>query len=469
MGGFNIRIQDYIMPHFIPARSSGGLDDESVKQYIANTNRSPLYFAQPWNGAGMAVPIVPLPKKLKDTAGNLYDVSTTQVEPPEAFRPLFDIFNDYEHENSNPAYLTLSLCPSGNSAYYMAYGIDHCANAWMATGETQYLDRALLYIENYIGIATPNTTHPNSTRSDNFLGWPTAQALITFQVRYVNEYEQGEAQFARSSMRLLWFMSIVPSISNNSGYSSRSSAILQFISENIVTKWWTRGTVLNQQVDIDFYSRYAHFTMLIDLLSSNSGYKSLAQEIFVKTNGPTGYTPTSGVDTGVFRSVQSQFQPHIQDAGAYWWSDDFGNTDNTGLGEDVSHANLTVGLCTDAIWLGYGGWTENDLIKLRKTYDIIHDTPTGYVRQYLNGGNLTTLLMSDWVKLGQKYGAGDTASAATQIKMQATKPFSVSYRAAHFSQLMLNAATHHYSSGTGQAYNETVGSLMGALNMTASV
>lgn len=457
----------------VPASTGGGggtdtttttvttLTDEIVRDYIIASDTAALYFIRPYPGQDVATPVLPAPS-LIGTHGDPYrTVSTTSVEPSSEFYSLFGTYHDYEHDVTRDNYLGLSRTASGNSTYYLAYGIDENCNAWMATGDVTYLDRAIEYVEKLISVAQPTSTNSGATYTDDFPEWPTVQLGLAFESRTVNAYEQGEAQFSRSTLRMCWLMSIVPSVSGNTAYMARQQAIVEFVGANIMSKWYSRGTIFRQTIDVDFYARYANLAMYIDLLTTNAAHRTIALEIWDKTNGPTGYTTAAGV----FRSVRNQLQPHPDDANAYWWSDKWGELDNTGLGEDVSHANLLLAMACDAIWVGYGGWGESDLAALRATYDIIHQ-PSYKVNTYINGGNPINIQMSSWLRLGMKFGASDTGGAGTQIKMQGTVPNVNNFRAAHYSQLMLNSATHEYVAGSGQSFDETVSALFAARNVT---
>ena len=412
-------------------------------------------------------PRIPLAGEL-DGPGGTVSLDSSRVAPPETFRTTYDAFSAHEHDGSLSPYLQMSRTGSA-TGYYLAYGVEELASAWMATGDTGYLDRALEYIDNHLGAARPQSEFEIRFYDDDYLGWPAYQTLLHFELKLQGEYLQGEAQFARSAMRLMWYMSIVPSVAGDAEYGLARERIVAWIGENIVEKWYYRQQssaqaigwqVLNLTIDIDFYARWAHVGMLLAETSDDPAMRDLGNLIYRQTNGPEGWTT---IPTGQFRSIRSQLARHPDAPGAYWWSDKWGMTP-PGLGEDVSHAGITVSFATDAIWLGADTWNAADLAALRAT--LAHVRREDYrTALHVGGGAASYNQIAEWMRLGLRHGADDAEAVEVQLFLQGTRPPYRNFRAMHYAGLMLNAASHHYDPAIDRPYNETVGAMLQALRM----
>lgn len=411
-------------------------------------------------------------------AASWIETSSTNVEPVSTWQVMFDHWyynsdKDYEGWNLD----LMSITPNGSIPYYSAYGIEGLTDAWMGSGDTKYLDIAIQYVKNTIGVAKPSsellaTCGPTSNAwGDEYEGWLGFNSTELGQFFAVGEEVQSEAQWARSVLRMLYYMSIVPSVSNDSDYQAIYVECLEWVEVNVVEKWYNRIAgaqqpghwIFNLGNAIDYYARWAEIGLFLGMIGTTAARVSLGQSIYDQTNGPTGYTHSGG-----FRSIRNQMLSHEDDANAWWWDRIWHNFDNTTLGDDTPHATLMFAFAVEAIAWGGNTWTLTDLEKLRNTWRLMCDEENNTVAGHVNSNVFGRQFIADgMIQLGWKYGPNDSDAKEILISLQKKQIGGNIIRSQHYGRLMFAAATHEYVAGSGQPFDETVSSWLAAMNTTA--
>ncbi len=297
----------------------------------------------------------------------------------------------WDSENVN-TYLPLST--SGNSwkYYNLAYGIDGLTAMFEATGNTKYLDRALLYIHNVIASAVPSSSLPNSQFKDGYLGWgawdhPYDTSLVG------GEYPLTESYCFRYVTKLLRVMRNNPAVYADPGYRKTYDDVLAFTKKNIFEKWATRGSENLYRSRTHMASHWAFIAADLWVLSSDPAERATYRTVVDNVNL---HLPNYS------SSLRQQMKPAAGDPGAYFWSDVWGSS--AAPGQDVSHGNNVIAYIVEAHDLGIE-WTDADVHALSKTLldHIWISTSTGYqYGQYVDGSGAGNGWFNDgFCKLGR--------------------------------------------------------------------
>ena len=265
--------------------------------------------------------------------------------------------------------------------YQLALGIDGNTSLYRASGDTKFLDRSLLYIENCISraVVSNNTNFPLSQYKDGYLGWidlshPTnthglEQALYEF---YWGRYVMQTIFYAR----------------NQAGYTARIASILSFMETNIWAKWYSRGTGQNQLYRnvIDMCSHTAIVALYLRDMAVSSTIRTQCQTVLdnIDHNGMTLYTKNS-----VEANFHNQLNVHQSNPNAYLYNRFWPSENQTELwGSDQPHGDAFITYVIAAIDQGYSDWSQTDLDKLINLADIIWpNQPTFYNWQLGPAGN----------------------------------------------------------------------------------
>jgi hypothetical protein len=293
---------------------------------------------------------------------------TTPVDPSlrtvAQWESLF--LGTWESEHLN-TYLPLST--SGNSwkYYNLAYGIDGVTAMFEATGNTKYLDRALLYVRNVIASAVPSSSLPNSQFKDGYLGWgawdhPYDTSLVG------GEYPLTESYCFRYVTKLLRAMRNNPAVYADPAYRKTYDDVLAFTKVNIFEKWSKRGSA-------NLYRSRTHMA---------AHWAFIAADLWTLTADPIERAKYRTVVDNInlhlpnySSSLRQQMKPASGDTAAYFWSDVWGST--AAPGQDVSHGNNVIAYVVEAHDLGIE-WTATDIRALSRTLlnHIWVPTSTGY-------------------------------------------------------------------------------------------
>ena len=260
-------------------------------------------------------------------------------------------------------YQALSLSTSnpkdGWALYNLAPGIDGNGMLYRATGDTKFLERALMYIENCIArsVVSNNTNFPSSSYKDGYRGWIN----ITHPTGADNDEQQlHEFYMWRYVMQLLYYAR------NETAYASRMAAILSFTETNIWTKWYGRGSGQNRLYRETIYMT-AHTAIVALYL------KGMAASATVRSQCQTVLDNIDHIGFPIYLkdnvkpSFRGQMLVHPVDSDAYifkaFWPY-FGQSEPYYC--DQGHGDAFLTYVIAAMDMGYGDWGLADIQKFLK-------------------------------------------------------------------------------------------------------
>lgn len=217
-----------------------------------------------------------------------------------------------------------------------------------ATGETEWLDRAVYYITSIMRLATP--------QAGGYLGWKHAGV----------EYPLYEAYCWRFCPDVLRALEPFPA------YADRHNQIKSFFEQHIFTKWWSRNAQ-NMHPVMHIGSHWCKMCVYLIINGSTSTIRSRAQG-WLDTMDHTGLAHWGG------KSLYHHMRPHPLDARAKFWPAYFDERDIK-TGSDVSHGEALFTYVPDAIHAGYGLWTMADVDAMLRLVDIHWDGNTHWAYQ----------------------------------------------------------------------------------------
>ncbi|SHG73030.1 discoidin domain-containing protein [Massilia sp. CF038] len=268
--------------------------------------------------------------------------------------------------------------------YNLAYSIDANTSMFQATGNTRYLDRALLYVNNMIAGARPSSALPKSQFKDSYLGW--ANHSHPSLGNDGKEYPLFESFAWRYVTTLLRIIKTSPKLLNDPRYSSQYQQILAFSEKHIVEKWQTRGanSYIYRQ-NIHMASHWARIGMDLGVITDNSRYWTIFNNF---NHGMPNYKA----------SMRSQMRAHPLNPGAWWWNENW--TQSGRPGQDVSHGNAVIAAMVEAQSMCQE-YTVTDMAGLVKTFGIVWPAAKPYPA-YLDGSGSNGGWFNDgFVKLGR--------------------------------------------------------------------
>jgi hypothetical protein len=309
--------------------------------------------------------------------------STTTTHPMSYWKSQFDS-GDAKYVSQN-----LPLSKSGDSwdHYNLAYAIDAETSMYQATGQSQYLDHALAYVQNMIATAKPSSTFAGSQFRDGYRGWVSQRSDVRGQ-----EVPLFESYAWRYATQLLVDMRSNPTTYNNASYRAQYNSILAFAQTNIFDKWFHRGA--NAYLYRNRTHMAAHWAYIASNLSRlETSSTRLAQEKTVVSNIDLHLPNASS-------SLKAQMKPSPVNPNAYFWSDVWGSTSRPG--QDVAHGNGVISYVVAAHDAGNPDWTASDMAKFSATLTTAV-TPAGRApAAYVDGSGSGTGWVSDgFVKLGR--------------------------------------------------------------------
>jgi hypothetical protein len=250
-----------------------------------------------------------------------------------------------EHEQE---YLPRSRSVNSWRFYNLAYGVDGNLAFFEATGNKEYLDRALTYAENCVASAQPSRSLPASQFKDDYLAWPATDHPQSRSIAG-GEYPLYESYCWRYVTRTLRVMRQTPVIWADENYRRRYAALLDFTEKHIFDKWHSRGENHLYRSRTHMASHWAYIALELSLLTGDADRKAKCIQVYSKINSGT---PGNG------SSLRGQLAPHRSDKSAYFWSSQWGSKDPPG--QDVSHGNNMVAYVVEAHDLGVE-FTKEDI------------------------------------------------------------------------------------------------------------
>ncbi|RYZ39626.1 MAG: hypothetical protein EOO71_19455 [Myxococcaceae bacterium] len=253
--------------------------------------------------------------------------------------------------------------------YNLAYGLDANTAMYRATGKKQYLDRALLYVNNLVASASRSASLPQSQYKDGYLGW--ASALSQPPGLEVPLYE---SYCWRYVTRLLRVIRETPELYSADVYRSQYERLLAFSEKNMFEKWFVRGANDNLYRNrTHMAAHWAFIAMDLSLMTTDPEQKARYLEVFHNINQDLPNFPSS---------LRSQLETNPDHPTAYFWSDKWG--ENSQPGQDVAHANGVLAFIVEANAAGMT-WTDNDIRRLIVTLDTVIWPAPGVYAQYVDG------------------------------------------------------------------------------------
>ncbi len=225
--------------------------------------------------------------------------------------------------------------------YFLAYAVDGNLAMYEATGKTQYLDRALYYINEVVRDARVSSSMSGSQYRDNYLGWLSVDDGNV-------EAALRESYLWRYVTRLLRIVRETPSLYNNAGYRAQYDSLLAFTETNIWDKWYNRGTGNIYRSRTHMAAHWAYIALDLSLISTRPAAQiAIYREVYTKINN----------------DLRNQIIPNPVNSSAYFWSDVWGSYDRPG--QDTMHGNNVISYMVEARDRGTYWTTAADLAGLR--------------------------------------------------------------------------------------------------------
>ncbi|MCP5108619.1 MAG: hypothetical protein GY950_34860 [bacterium] len=219
--------------------------------------------------------------------------------------------------------------------YFLAYGIDGNTAMYEATGNTEYLDRALYYVNNVVKDAKPSSSFEKSQYKDRYLGWITlytGKANLSAEEKQIQftEIPLYESYLWRYVTRLLRVIRQTPALYENPAYRNQYKSLLDFTEVNIFEKWFARGAQNIYRTRTHMASHWAFIALNLGIIGEYEPMKKHYGEIRDKIN----------------EDLLKQINPNSVDHSAYHWHHVWDRHDRPG--QDVSHGNNVVSYMVEA-------------------------------------------------------------------------------------------------------------------------
>ncbi|WNG30160.1 hypothetical protein F0U62_43725 [Cystobacter fuscus] len=289
-----------------------------------------------------------------------------------------------EHTSS---FLSKSTSLDSWQFYDLAYGIDGNTAMFRATGKTEYLDRALLYVNNMVNNAKSSASLPKSQFKDGYLGWASARSDTLGQ-----EVPLFESYCWRYVTRLLRAMHETPEVYGNANYRAQYDKLLAFSEKNIFEKWFKRGA--NSYIyrnRTHMAAHWAYIAMDLSLMTTDSARKANYVAVFNNINRDNLPNAAS--------SLRKQLAPSPVNASAYFWSDVWASRSRPG--QDVAHGNGVMAFIVEARDAKME-WTDQDVRAFTATLNSVIWPSAGKYAEYVDGSGSGTGWFNDGLmKLGR--------------------------------------------------------------------
>ncbi len=270
--------------------------------------------------------------------------------------------------------------------YGLAYGIDGNTAMYRATGKTQYIDRALLYVNNMVAHAKVSSSLSGSQFKDSYLGWASARSDTLGQ-----EVPLFESYCWRYVTNLLRVIHDTPALYGNATYKAQYDRLLAFTERNMFEKWYKRGpNAYIYRVNTHMASHWAYIAMDLVRLTTDATRRATYQLVLDNINL---HLPNYNA------SLRQQMGTSPVNSAAYFWSESWGS--HSRPGQDVSHGNGVMAFVVEARDVGMG-WTATDISKFVATLNSVVWPSSGVYRNYVDGTGTGNGWFNDgFVKLGR--------------------------------------------------------------------
>lgn len=283
-------------------------------------------------------------------------------------------------------WLPRSLSLDSYQFYNLGYAIDGNTAMYRATGKTQYLDRALLYVNNMVKNAKVSSSLSTSRYKDSYLGWTSKESGTLGQ-----EVPLWESYCWRYVTRMLRVIRETPTLYSNPTYRSQYDRLLAFTERNIFEKWYKRNANNNvYRGRTHMAAHWAYIAMDLARMTTDSTKKALYQTVYTNINRRL---------PNYASSMRQQLKPHPKNPAAYYWSAVWGSTALPG--QDCPHGNGVISYIAEAHDAGIE-FTNDDMRKFIATLTTVVWPTTGKYANFVDGSGLGGGWFSDgWMKLGR--------------------------------------------------------------------
>lgn len=288
--------------------------------------------------------------------------------------------------SEHTSFLAMSNSLDSWQFYNLGYGIDGNTAMFRATGKTQYLDRALQYVNNVVAHAKVSKSLPKSQFKDAYLGWASARSDTLGQ-----EVPLFESYCWRYVTNLLRTMRETPAIYGNANYRAQYEKLLAFTEKNMFEKWYKRGAnAYLYRVNTHMASHWAYIAMDLARLTTDAAKKATYLTV---VNNINLHLPN-------YRSsLRQQLGTSATNSGAYFWSENWAS--HARPGQDVAHGNGVMAYVVEAHDVGTE-WTDADIHKFATTLNSIIWPSASRYGNYVDGtGSGTGWFNDGFVKLGR--------------------------------------------------------------------
>ncbi|HYO58404.1 hypothetical protein [Archangium sp.] len=300
-------------------------------------------------------------------------LSSTAVPPaPSGLRSVADwekLFLNRWNSDHTSDFLPRSTSRDSWQFYNLGYGIDGNTAMYRATGKTQYLDRALLYVKNMVDSARVSSSLSGSRFKDAYLGWTSQRSETLGQ-----EVPLYESYCWRYVTRMLRVIRETPALYNNATYRAQYDRLLEFSEKHMFEKWFRRGANSHiYRVNTHMAAHWAYIAMDLSLMTTDATRKANYLAVFnnINRNLPN-YSS----------SLREQMGTSPVNSAAYFWSDSWGS--HARPGQDVSHGNGLMAFIVEAHDAGME-WTDKDIRAFTATLNSVIWPSAGRYGNYVDG------------------------------------------------------------------------------------
>lgn len=297
-------------------------------------------------------------------------------------------------------YISRSTSGDSSDLYCLGEAVDGLVSIFRATGDTAYLDDAVLLVKNAIDEAVVSSTLPNSSWSDSYLTWEDKPGTsCTVAANNGNEVPLAESRFAQNVGYLLWTLYESPTL-RASGYETDFVYIRDFMDVNFWNKWISRDSNWPYKSSVDGSSGWAGFSLFMEIITGDAKYAANVNNFNTK--------PVNGAG-----NLRDHIEPNNSDSSAYQWGLLWDNGIYAPIGTDVSdhpHAGRAVKYMVNSKDLGRY-WTSEDMTALINTVEVFWPTEStssnitylmdGTTNGTSSSNNEKSGLPEGWVMLGR--------------------------------------------------------------------
>ncbi|CAM3760624.1 hypothetical protein G4177_26580 [Corallococcus sp. ZKHCc1 1396] len=342
--------------------------------------------ADPSPEADAMAPSAPAPDALasgQEGLGTTSQAAVAGLRTVAAWETLFLKRWNSEHTSS---FLPMSKSLDSWQFYNLAYGIDGNTAMYRATGKTQYMDRALLYVNNVVNNARVSSSLPRSNFRDSYMGWASARSDTVGQ-----EVPLFESYCWRYVTRMLRVIRETPALYNNANYRSQYDRLLAFSERNMFEKWNKRGAnSYVYRVNTHMASHWAYIAMDLSRMTTDATKKASYLKVFNNINRDMPNNTSS---------LRGQLMTSMVNPSAYFWAANWGSRARPG--QDVAHGNGVMAYIVEARDAGME-WTATDIQKFVVTLNKVIWPSAGSYSNYVDGSGRGTGWFNDGLmKLGR--------------------------------------------------------------------